>query len=421
MEMRKENNIIGDTIITKKLSSGMKCYIIPKNGYQEKMAVLCTKFGSNDIVYRRPTEEQRHDMPLGTAHFIEHKLFEQSWGDAFTAFSKQYATANAFTDFQKTAYYFSCQKNFELNLKLLLSFVQHTHFTEESTEQEKKIIASEITMYQDDPNWIVFFKLLENMYHNHTVKNAIAGTVDSIQQVTKDVLEKSYEAYYTPENFCLVCAGNIESNQILEMAEKVMKPTNGHRAVSLFEKEPESIVKKYVETNMSLMKPIFQIGFKQKPQEESKALKQIYVMRMAMDILAGESSSFFEKAYTKEWIQEPMDCEFFSGDGYAFTAFSGTGKNIQKTKELMLKEIEEIQKQGIAEEAFERAKKKQVGRMIRGFNSINTICMSQLELAMKNRDLFDGFHTLKSIKKEEVQRVFQKDFLEDNMTVSVVV
>ncbi len=234
-------------------------------------------------------------------------------------------------------------------------------------------------------------------------------------------MEKSYEAYYTPENFCLVCAGNIESNQILEMAEKVMKPTNGHRAVSLFEKEPESIVKKYVETNMSLMKPIFQIGFKQKPQEESKALKQIYVMRMAMDILAGESSSFFEKAYTKEWIQEPMDCEFFSGDGYAFTAFSGTGKNIQKTKELMLKEIEEIQKQGIAEEAFERAKKKQVGRMIRGFNSINTICMSQLELAMKNRDLFDGFHTLKSIKKEEVQRVFQKDFLEDNMTVSVVV
>ena len=36
--MRKENNVIGDTIITKKLSSGMKCYIIPKNGYGEKMA-----------------------------------------------------------------------------------------------------------------------------------------------------------------------------------------------------------------------------------------------------------------------------------------------------------------------------------------------------------------------------------------------
>ncbi|MCI9354719.1 MAG: insulinase family protein [Firmicutes bacterium] len=420
MEMRKENNVIGDTIITKKLSSGMKCYIIPKNGYGEKMAVLCTKFGSNDIVYRRPTEEQKHNMPLGTAHFIEHKLFEQSWGDAFTAFSKQSATANAFTDFQKTAYYFSCQKNFELNLKLLLSFVQHTHFTEQATEQEKKIIASEITMYQDEPSWIVFFNLLENMYHNHTVKNPIAGTVNSIQQVTKEVLQKSYEAYYTPENFCLVCAGDIQSDEILEMADKIMKPTNGHRAVSLFEKEPESVVKQYCQKDMSLIEPIFQIGFKQKPQEESKSLKQIYLMRMAMDILAGESSLFFEKAYQKEWIQQPVDCEFFSGDGYAFTAFSATGKYAQETAELLLKEIEKIQQEGISQEVFERAKSKQVGRMVRGFNSIYAICMSQLELALKNRDLFDGFHTLKGIKKEEVQRVFQKDFLKNNMTVSVV-
>jgi len=420
MEMRKENNMIGDTIVTKKLSSGMKCYIIPKNGYQEKMAVLSAKFGSNDIYYRKPTEEQKHDMPLGTAHFIEHKLFEQSWGDAFITFSNQCATANAFTDFQKTAYYFNCQKNFELNLKLLLSFIQHTHFTEESTEQEKKIIASEITMYQDDPSWIVFFKLLENMYHNHTVKYPIAGTVDTIQCVTKEILQKSYEAYYTPENFCLVCAGDIESDSILELAEKIMKPTNGHRAVTLFEKEPESIVKQYSETNMSLVNPIFQIGFKQKPQDEIKSLKQVYLMRIAMDILAGDSSDFFEKAYQTKLLKETMDCEFFSGEGYAFTTFSGTGEFAQKTAELLLIEIDNIQKRGIPESIFERAKNKQVGRMIRGFNSIYAICMSQLELAMKNRDLFDGFHTLKSIKIEEVQRVFQKDFLKENMVISVV-
>ena len=58
--------------------------------------------------------------------------------------------------------------------------------------------------------------------------------------------------------------------------------------------------------------------------------------------------------------------------------------------------------------------------MIRGFDSIYAICISQLELAMKNRDLFDGFHILQSIKKEEVQRVFQKDFSENAMTISVV-
>ncbi len=420
MEMRKENNIIGDKIVTKKLSSGMKCYIIPKDGYGEKMAVLFTRFGSNDIAYRRPTEEEKHCMPLGTAHFIEHKLFEQSWGDAFTKFSKQGASANAFTDFQKTAYYFSCQENFYENLKLLLSFVQHPHFTQQATEREKKIIASEITMYDDDPGWIVFFDLLKNLYHNHTVKNPIAGTTESIQQISAEILQKSYEAYYTPENFFLVCAGEIDSERVLELAENIMKPTNGHRAVSLFEKEPEAVVKAYTKTDMSLMKPIFQIGFKQKPQEDIKGIKQMYLLRMALDILAGESSSFFEKAYEKQWIQEPLGCEFFSGEGYAFTAFSAAGPQPQKTAQLLLEEIEQIQKQGICEEVFERAKKKQIGRMIRSFNSIYAICMGQLELAMKNRDLFDGFHILQSIKKEEVQRVFQKDFSENAMAISVV-
>lgn len=420
MQMRKENNTIGDKIVTKKLSSGMKCYIIPKDGYGEKMAVLSARFGSNDIVYRRPTEEQKHHMPLGTAHFIEHKLFEQSWGDAFTKFSQQGASANAFTDFQKTAYYFSCQENFYENLKLLLSFVQHPHFRQEATEQEKKIIASEITMYDDDPNWIVFFQLLENMYHNHTVKNPIAGTVESIQEISADILQKSYQAYYTPENFFLVCAGDIDSQKVLELAENTMKSTNGHRAVSLFEKEPDTVVKQYAEKNMSLVKPIFQIGFKQKAQEDIKSMKQMYLLRMALDILGGESSSFFEKAYEKEWIQEPLGCEFFSGEGYAFTTFSGIGTEPKKTAQLLLTEIEQIQKQGISEEVFERAKKKQIGRMIRGFDSIYAICISQLELAMKNRDLFDGFHILQSIKKEEVQRVFQKDFSENVMTISVV-
>ncbi len=171
---------------------------------------------------------------------------------------------------------------------------------------------------------------------------------------------------------------------------------------------------------MSLVNPIFQIGFKQKPQDEIKSLKQVYLIRIAMDILAGESSDFFEKAYQKQLLKETMDCEFFSGEGYAFTTFSGTGEFAQKTAELLLTEIDNIQKQGIPESIFERAKNKQVGRMIRGFNSIYAICMSQLELAMKNRDLFDGFHTLKSIKIEEVQRVFQKDFLKENMVISVV-
>ncbi len=59
-----------------------------------------------------------------------------------------------------------------------------------------------------------------------------------------------------------------------------------------------------------------------------------------------------KKHIKKEWIQQPVDCEFFSGDGYAFTAFSATGKYAQETAELLLKEIEKIQQEGISQEVF---------------------------------------------------------------------
>lgn len=96
-------------------------------------------------------------MCLTESHtFLEHKLFEKEDGDVFQQFSRQGASANAFTSFTRTAYLFSSTSNVEENLETLVDFVQDPYFTEKTVEKEKGIIGQEINMYDDNPDWRLF-------------------------------------------------------------------------------------------------------------------------------------------------------------------------------------------------------------------------------------------------------------------------
>ncbi|MDD4844046.1 MAG: pitrilysin family protein, partial [Anaerotignum sp.] len=311
----KGNNLKKNGTLWAKLSSGMDFYFIPMPNYGEKVAAIVVKAGSNFLACNSPKEDKPIKFPEGTAHFIEHRLFRQRWGDAFVAFSKQGASANAFTDAEKTVYYFSCQENFFENLRLLLSFVQNPYFLEEETEQEKGIIESEITMYDDTPSWRVYYQLLQAMYHKHPIRNPIAGNHKTMGEINHKVLQQAYDCMYTTDRFSLICAGDIPVRKIMEAAGMIKKSKPGEKP--LFEGEPEEIKESYAEGKLNITRPIFQIGFKMTPVKE-EALRQRILMNILMDILVGETSAFYHEAYTKKYLDEPLGNAYFSGEGYAF-------------------------------------------------------------------------------------------------------
>lgn len=87
-----------------------------------------------------------------------------------------------------TRYLFSCTENAEQALEILLDFVQSPYFTKQTVEKELGIIGQEIKMYDDDPQWRMMFSLLRAMYHTHPIKDDIAGTVESIAEITPEYL-----------------------------------------------------------------------------------------------------------------------------------------------------------------------------------------------------------------------------------------
>ena len=400
-----------------KTKNGLQYYILPQKEFGDKMAAVVVKRGANHIFWKDKYGEDV-TFPAGMAHFIEHKLFQQEWGDAFTAFAQNGAVANAFTDGDKTVYYFTCRDKFVENLHLLLDFVQNPYFTEEDTEQEKSIIQSEISMYADDPAWAVYGQMLEMMYENHPVRNAVAGTAEMVGKVTAETLQKAYEAYYTTDNMVLICTGDVPVKQIRTAAEKVQNHQSDMRVY--FPIEIKEILEKYREKDMGLSRPCFQIGFKFQPVPKEKWLQTRIATGFLLEILAGESSPFFQKAYERNLLDEPLGMAFFCGEGYAFAAFSGVGEQPEETAELLTQELKYLQKNGLQQEDFFRIRKKMLGRFLRRLDSPVSLCMGQIEWAMMEKTAVDVLECIKTLPMAEVEKLLQNAFSTDTMVLSVI-
>ena len=63
--------------------------------------------------------------------------------------------------------------------------VTHPYFTEQTIAKEQGIIGQEIKMYDDSPDWRLITGLFECLYHSHPIRSDIAGTVESIAQITR--------------------------------------------------------------------------------------------------------------------------------------------------------------------------------------------------------------------------------------------
>ena len=115
---------------------------------------------------------------------------------------------------------FSSTSDVEKNLETLVDFVQDPYFSEKTVEKEKGIIGQEITMYDDNPDWRLYFGLIQNLYQNHPVKIDIAGTIESISHITKDLLYECYNTFYHPSNMLLFIVGPVDPKAIMDQVRE---------------------------------------------------------------------------------------------------------------------------------------------------------------------------------------------------------
>jgi predicted Zn-dependent peptidase len=418
---------IQENLYYEKMSNGLDVYILPKKGFNKTYATFTTKYGSIDNHFVPLNEDEFVKVPDGIAHFLEHKLFEKEDGDVFQQFSRQGASANAFTSFTRTAYLFSSTNNVEKNLETLIDFVQDPYFTEKTVEKEKGIIGQEITMYDDNPDWRLYFGVIQNMYKNHPVKIDIAGTIDSITPITKDMLYQCYNTFYHPSNMLLFVVGPVDPDQIMNQvrSNQEKKPYEKMPEIKRqFDEEPDAVAETKQVLKMNVQSPKCLVGLKapEPTQQGKEMLKQELSMNVFLDLLFGKSSTYYFDLYNEGLIDETFHYDYTQENGFGFVTVGGDTEKpdllAEKLKELLLKAKAESL---FTEEGLERTKKKKIGAFLRAVNSPEFIANQFTRYAFNEMDLFDVVPTLESLSYDDIQKVADSIISEDRFTVCQVV
>lgn len=413
-------NITGDKYYKVNHKSGLTIYVYPKEGFKSTYAIFGAKYGSINTSFVTDSGEQVV-VPDGIAHYLEHKLFECEDGDAFLKYAKTGASANAYTSFDKTCYLFSCADNFEESLKILLDFVQEPYFTEETVQKEQGIIGQEIRMYDDDPNWRVMFNLLGAMYHNHPVKIDIAGTVESIAEITPQKLYDCYNGFYNLRNMALVVVGGCAKlDLIMDMADKHLKESPKKDVDSTFPTEPAEVVSDYVEQKFPVSVPMFHLGFKEAVNKERLTNKEMAESAILLFAVASGSSELYQKLEDKGLINNSFDYEHFEGPFYSSVFFGGESTNPKEASRVIREYIDALRQTGISPADFEIAKKAVYGEGVSSLNRNETIANIIMDGDFSGREIFNYIEEVESTTLEDVNKRLLKQLDSKNSSLSVI-
>jgi predicted Zn-dependent peptidase len=403
--------------------SGLKAFVIPKRGYQKKYATFATHYGSINNEFVIPGEKKAVKVPDGIAHFLEHKLFEQKDGSVMDRFAELGSIPNAYTGFTQTVYLFSCTDRFEEGFRLLLDFVQNPHITDESVEKEKGIIGQEIKMYQDDPGWRAFFNLLGAFYRNNPVRIDIAGTIESIGRINRETLYRCYNTFYHPSNMIVLAVGDLDPQGVFEMVRTGLKKTGPMPEIErIFPEEPGRVNADYVEQNLQVSIPIFQMGFKDSVPHTGKhsGMFRELAVKILLEMIMGRSSELYDRLYGEGLINRSFEFDYTIDQNFAFSMFGGESANPVTVKDIISDRIRQLQQKGIDRTDYERVRKALYGRFIRQLNSVEKTSHAFISVYFRKINMFDYLDIYDKITFEQVDSVFREHFNLDNLALSVI-
>lgn len=414
------SELLGEKYYKTVHESGLTVCVFPKD-MSTTYGIFSVNVGGNITEYEKDGE--KFVLPQGCAHFLEHKLFDNSDGtNADDVFSSLGAYCNAYTSNDKTAYLFSTTENEEECLEHLLYFVTNPYFTEATVNKEIGIIAQEIRGCIDDPYDRCYIGVLEGMYHNDPVKNEICGSEESISEITPQILYKCCQDFYIPSNMLLCVSGRLSPEKVLEIVEKTLKKENTSSTDLMSFVEPQNVVNPYIEREMPVGKPIFAIGIKDCniPADPMERYRRAEAVNILLNMMLSEAGDFYLEMLEKNLVSPGFDIGYSSNARTAYVMMTGESDDPETLLCEIKKHIVCSLENGFDKCDFEREKKCMYASYVSDFDLTEDIAFSLTSYTWEGIDLFSYPEIISGIGFEDMARLAEEIFKDEFFTLSVV-
>ena len=345
------------------LPSGLTVLCRTMPGYSSVHAIYATGFGSVHRAFR--LDGKQVTLPAGTAHFLEHKMCETPKGDSFTFYAKTGASANAFTSYDRTCYLFSATQKIDENLDILLGMVGKPWFTKATIAKEQGIIGQEIKMYDDSPDWRLLNALFRCLYADHPLRDDIAGTVESIAELTPQMLYSCTRGFYAPSNMVLSVAGKITLAQAVDACKRngLYRARAPHEVEWDIPAQTGPLPHKEAFFTMPVTKPCFGVAYREEPLAEGD-LKRELLLDMLGDLVVGGLTKLYRRLYDEALVNPEFSGDFIAVRGACTVAFTGESDTPRQVVDLLQEEIERMRREGVDPEVFMLVKNQMYGELL---------------------------------------------------------
>ena len=407
------------SLYTEELDNGLRVFIVPKTDVNGIYATLSTKFGSVYKEFVPLNEKKMVSVPLGVAHFLEHKMFEQKNNiDPFTFYSERGSDANANTSNYKTTYLFSGPNFFDENINYLLDYVQDPYFTDENVEKEKGIIEQEIKMYEDDPYFKMYDGIIYNTFIKHPIKYPIAGTVEDVRKITKEDLYTCYNTFYHPSNMFLVITGNVDPKEAMEVIKinQEKKKFDSKKEIEIKTyNEPDKVEKENEEITMDVEIPKVGIGYKINCSKMKLSINDIKIyLNILFDLKIGPTSLLNENLKKLNLITHDIDFSMINTDKTVLIMPMIETNNPKKVIKLLDEELKNLY---ISESELERKKKVRKSNCIYRSDNIYSINNKIVGNIMNyNEVIEDDYKRIDELNIKTMNKIIEKLDLSNKTT-----
>lgn len=394
-------------VLYEKLDNGLDVYVVPNKSSSNYYVELVVKYGSNIKEFKPLNSDKYLKLPLGVAHFLEHKMFDVDGVDPFSFYSKTGTYVNAGTNYFYTKYYIDGKKNLKKNLDYLITMVTTPYFQEEKVLSEQGIIAEEIKMYDDEADWILDYEVKKCLFKN-TLNEKIAGTVSSIGEITSDILTKTYDVFYQPSNMFLVASGNVKPKEIMDIL-KVNNALNSRITnqpiVYKKIKEPRDVNLEYkcLEANIVVPKVSYSYKFDLEDYPFSALMTRLY-LNLLFTHLFGETSEFNARIVDKKIVTD------FYMDHISFDNVYALNLEAESDyADLFKDEVDNTLKNiVITEEEFTRIKKVWISIIIRSLDNKENIAYSIADDIMRDGKVSDQYEIIEKLNYSDLLKLINK-------------